>query len=109
MNVLSETFCLLGDPSRPRVLLHCVDGPKSVTDGSGTLDLPQSLVSYHLRLLRGACLMPRVRHPRWMFYGITDRHVGDVLLTMLAHAGEKIERDRELQAVGETLWRRAIA
>ena len=73
LNVLSETFRLLGDPSRPRILL------------------------------RGACLMPRVRHPRWMFYGITDRHVGDVVLTMFSHVREKIARNRELHALGETL------
>ena len=32
LNFLAETFRLLGDPSRLKILLHCEDGPKSVTD-----------------------------------------------------------------------------
>ncbi|MFU0506366.1 ArsR/SmtB family transcription factor [Pseudaminobacter sp. NGMCC 1.201702] len=91
LDVLSETFRLLGDPSRLRILLHCEDGPKSVTDISETLDLSQSLVSHHLRLLRGARLMTRVRQSKQMFYEISDHHVGDVLLEMLSHVRE--ERD----------------
>ena len=42
LNVLSETFRLLGDPNRPTILLRYMDGPKPVTDGSRTLDQPQS-------------------------------------------------------------------
>ena len=60
LNFLAETFRLLGDPSRLKILLHCEDGPKSVTDISEALELSQSLVSHHLRLLRGARLVTRV-------------------------------------------------
>ena len=49
LNFLAETFRLLGDPSRLKILLHCEDGPKSVTDISEALELSQSLVSHHLR------------------------------------------------------------
>ncbi|NTC02586.1 ArsR/SmtB family transcription factor, partial [Agrobacterium tumefaciens] len=43
--VLSETFRLLGDPSRLRILLLCLEGPRPVTEIAETLDLSQSLVS----------------------------------------------------------------
>ncbi|EXL02244.1 metalloregulator ArsR/SmtB family transcription factor [Rhizobium pusense] len=101
LNFLSETFRLLGDPSRLRILLHCEEGPKSVTDISETLELSQSLVSHHLRLLRGARLVTRVRHSKQMFYEISDQHVGDVLLDMLSHVREEregvAERDASVQ------------
>ncbi|HHZ8329678.1 MULTISPECIES: ArsR/SmtB family transcription factor [Hyphomicrobiales] len=99
LNFLSETFRLLGDPSRLRILLHCENGPKSVTDISETLDLSQSLVSHHLRLLRGARLVTRVRHSKQMFYEISDQHVGDVLLDMLSHVREDRESVAEQHVV----------
>lgn len=97
---MAETFRLLGDPSRLKILLHCDNGPKSVTDISETLELSQSLVSHHLRLLRGARLVTRVRHSKQMFYEVTDRHVGDVLLDMLSHAREERENEQGREAVG---------
>ena len=76
LNFLAEAFRLQGSPSRRKILLHCEDSPKSVTDISEALELSQSLVSHHLRLLRGARLVTRVRHSKQMFYEVTDRHVG---------------------------------
>lgn len=99
LNFLAETFRLLGDPSRLKILLHCEDGPKSVTDISEALELSQSLVSHHLRLLRGARLVTRVRHSKQMFYEVTDRHVGDVLLDMLSHAREERESDPQIDGI----------
>lgn len=100
LSALAETFRLLGDPSRLKILLHCEDGPKSVTDISEALELSQSLVSHHLRLLRGARLVTRVRHSKQMFYEVTDRHVGDVLLDMLSHAREEREGDPKRDIIG---------
>ena len=78
------------------------DSPKSVTDISEALELSQSLVSHHLRLLRGARLVTRVRHSKQMFYEVTDRHVGDVLLDMLSHAreGAPLRRNVTQEEVG---------
>lgn len=99
LNFLSETFRLLGDPSRLRILLLCEDGPKSVTDISETLELSQSLVSHHLRLLRGARLLTRVRRAKQMFYEFSDQHVADVLVDMLSHVREEKERDLHTDVV----------
>ena len=52
--VLAETFRLLGDQSRLKILLLCMRGSVAVGDIAGSLDLSQSLVSHHLRLLRAA-------------------------------------------------------
>ncbi len=85
---LSETFRLLGDPSRLRILLHCVSGPTPVTQIAEALELSQSLVSHHLRLLRSARLVIGERHSKQVIYRIADRHVSDMLLDMIAHHEE---------------------
>jgi DNA-binding transcriptional ArsR family regulator len=45
--VLAETFRLLGDQSRLKILLQCMRGSVAVGDIAGSLDLSQSLVSHH--------------------------------------------------------------
>jgi len=91
LTILSETFRLLGDPSRLSILLYCLDGPQSVGDIAKGLDLSQSLVSHHLRLLRGARLVKGERRARQVFYQVADRHVSDMLSDMASHIGEEDE------------------
>ena len=55
--VLAETFLLLGDQSRLKILLQCMRGSVAVGDIAETLDLSQFWGSHHLRLLRGARLV----------------------------------------------------
>lgn len=55
--ILAETFRLLGDPTRLRIMLYCLSEPKSVGEIVEGLGLSQSLVSHHLRLLRGSRLV----------------------------------------------------
>ncbi|WP_173930934.1 metalloregulator ArsR/SmtB family transcription factor [Chelativorans sp. Marseille-P2723] len=88
LTVLSETFRLLGDPSRLKILLCCSDGPKSVSKIAAELQLSQSLVSHHLRLLRGARLVRGERQSKKVFYEIADKHVSDMLSDMISHIRE---------------------
>lgn len=85
---LAETFRLLGDPSRLRILLHCIDTPRAVSDMATALGMSQSLVSHHLRLLRAARLVSGKRKSRQIFYRVSDDHVGHVLRDMLVHIRE---------------------
>ncbi len=87
--ILAETFRLLGDPSRLRIMLCCMQGSSSVGDIAESLDLSQSLVSHHLRLLRGARLVTGVRQAKQVFYEIADKHVSQVLSDMASHIAEE--------------------
>ena len=87
--VLAETFRLLGDPTRLRILLFCLPGPRAVGDIAGSLGLSQTLVSHHLRLLRGARLVRGERQGRSVFYALSDQHVSDMLRDMATHVGEE--------------------
>ncbi|MBB3237762.1 ArsR/SmtB family transcription factor [Phyllobacterium endophyticum] len=86
--ILAETFRLLGDPTRLRILFFCLDEPRSVGDIAASLDLSQSLVSHHLRLLRGARLVRGNRQAKQIFYELADRHVSDMLVDMAHHVCE---------------------
>jgi DNA-binding transcriptional ArsR family regulator len=87
--ILAETFRLLGDPSRLKILLSCMPGPISVGDIAERLDLSLSLVSHHLRLLRGARLVKGQRQAKQIFYEIADQHVSQVLQDMATHISEE--------------------
>lgn len=91
--ILAETFRLLGDATRLRILFFCLPGPQSVGDIADSLGLSQSLVSHHLRLLRGARLMRGERRARQIFYRIADDHVRGVLIDMADHIGEDHDDD----------------
>ena len=89
IEILAETFRLLGDPTRLRILFSCMAGPRSVGDIAVRLGLSQSLVSHHLRLLRGARLVRGERRARQVFYALADRHVSDMLADMASHVAEE--------------------
>lgn len=91
--ILAETFRLLGDPTRLRILLFCLVQPKSVGDIAESLELSQTLVSHHLRLLRGARLVRGERRSRQIFYQVADDHVSDVLIDMAHHIHEEHSED----------------
>ena len=91
--ILAETFRLLGDPSRLRILFYCLNEPKSVGDIAEQLGLSQTLVSHHLRLLRGARLVIGERRSRQVFYALADDHVRDMLKDMVVHINEEHEHD----------------
>lgn len=88
---LSETFKLLGDPTRLAILISCMDEEKSVSDIVSSVNASQSLVSHHLRLLRGARLVKPRRAGRQMFYQAHDKHISCTLKDMIDHIHEEEE------------------
>ena len=85
---LADLFRLLGDPTRLRIVLACVDGPRAVGAIAGSLSLSPSLVSHHLRLLRAARVVRAERQGKQVFYLAADRHISAMLAEMLEHVAE---------------------
>ncbi len=86
---LAETFRLMSDPSRLRIILACLAEAVSVGEIAQRLRLSPSLVSHHLRLLRAARLLQAERQGRQVFYEITDEHVVRMLSDMVDHVAEE--------------------
>jgi ArsR family transcriptional regulator, lead/cadmium/zinc/bismuth-responsive transcriptional repressor len=85
---LAEMFRLMGDHSRLRIILCCLDAPAAVGEIAARLKLSPSLVSHHLRLLRAARILKAARRGKQVFYAAADAHIRRVLLDMTAHVGE---------------------
>lgn len=85
---MAEAFRLLGDPTRLRIVIYCLDGPKPVGEIAATLGLSQTLVSQHLRLLRNARLVRAERRSRHVYYEIADSHISHLLSDMAEHVTE---------------------
>ena len=91
--LLAETFKLLGDPTRLRILATCLEERLSVGEIATRLGLAPSLVSHHLRLLRGARMLRAEREGKQVYYLAIDDHVRDMLTGMAAHVGEADGQD----------------
>ena len=65
-------FRALGDETRLRILEELVAGEASVTDLTERLQVGQSLMSHHLRILRECGLVVDRRDGRWVHYMIAE-------------------------------------
>ena len=92
---LADMFRLMGDASRLRIVLACLDGPVAVGDIAARLGLSPSLVSHHLRLLRAGRILKATREGKQVFYAAADAHISRVVADMVAHVGETL-RDGEI-------------
>ena len=70
--VTALRFRALGDETRLRILEHLVGGERSVSDLIVLVDVGQSLMSHHLRILREAGLVVDRRDGRWIHYAIAE-------------------------------------
>ena len=93
--VIAETYRLLGDPTRLRVLLACLAAPIAVGDIAKAVSASPSLVSHHLRLLRGARLVRGTRRNKQVFYETADEHIAHMLADMIEHAMEDHSEDSD--------------
>jgi DNA-binding transcriptional ArsR family regulator len=66
--VAALRFRALGDETRIRLLELLTAGERTVAELMEATALGQSLVSHHLRTLRGAGLVTTRREGRWIFY-----------------------------------------
>ncbi|NVK20056.1 MAG: winged helix-turn-helix transcriptional regulator [Methylocystaceae bacterium] len=86
---LSEVFKLLGDPTRLRILLTCLEQEMTVGEIVTASEASQSLVSHHLRLLRAARLVKPRREGRHIYYRAHDDHIRCTLKDMIEHVQEE--------------------
>ncbi|QEY51365.1 ArsR/SmtB family transcription factor [Legionella longbeachae] len=88
---LSDTLHLMGEANRLKLLITCLQGPKSVSELAEHLQLSLPLTSHHLSLLRSARLLVARREGKYIYYSIFDTHVRCILEDMLKHFTEEME------------------
>ena len=90
---LAETFKLLGDTTRVRMLDALSRSELCVCDIARLLGLSESAVSHQLRLLRGMRLVRSRRAGRMVFYALDDQHIVGLFEQGLEHVEEREGRD----------------
>lgn len=90
VETLAETFRVLGDPTRVRILDALSRQELCVCDIAALLALTESAVSHQLRLLRSLRLVRSRRAGRLVFYSLDDQHI----LSLFAQGLEHVEEAR---------------
>ena len=89
---LAETFKVLGDITRVRMLDALSRSELCVCDLAGLLGLSESAVSHQLRLLRGMRLVRPRRDGRLVYYTLDDQHIVGLFAQGLEHVEERALR-----------------
>jgi DNA-binding transcriptional ArsR family regulator len=85
---LAETFKVLGDTTRVRILDALARAEVPVCDLAELLGLTQSAVSHQLRLLRSMRLVKSRREGRHIYYVADDHHIVALFEQGLEHVQE---------------------
>jgi DNA-binding transcriptional ArsR family regulator len=92
VTALAETFKVLGDSTRVRMLDALSRSELCVCDLAGLLGLSESAVSHQLRLLRGMRLVRPRRDGRLVYYSLDDQHIVGLFAQGLEHVEERALR-----------------
>jgi ArsR family transcriptional regulator, lead/cadmium/zinc/bismuth-responsive transcriptional repressor len=82
---LAETFRVLGDPTRVRILHALSLKELCVCDIARLLETTKSAVSHQLRLLRSLRVVKFRKDGRIVYYSLDDSHVANLLREGLSH------------------------
>src|SRR5690625_3003810 len=82
---LSRIFKAMGDPSRLRIIYALSKSPLCVCDIATVLDMTQSSISHHLRVLRNLNLVKFKREGKLVIYSLDDEHVFRIFKEGLEH------------------------
>jgi DNA-binding transcriptional ArsR family regulator len=85
---LSETFKVLGDPTRLKVLMALTKEELCVLDIAQILSASESAVSHQLRILRNLRLVKSRKDGKLVFYTLDDEHIEDLIRIATRHYTE---------------------
>jgi ArsR family transcriptional regulator len=91
VTALADTFKLLGDVTRVRILDALSRSELCVCDLARLLGLTESAVSHQLRLLRSVRLVRPRRAGRMVFYALDDQHIIGLFAQGLEHVEESAQ------------------
>lgn len=97
VNILHAEVCAgLADPKRIMILYELSEGPKNVTELAGAIDLPQPVVSRHLKVLRERGMVIATRQGPAVNYRLADQRLIQALDLLRAVLRDHLARRSEL-------------
>jgi len=88
VQTVADTFRVLGDPTRVRILDALGSGELCVNDLASRIGISESAVSHQLRLLRTLRLVRVRREGRLAFYAVDDHHILELFTQARTHVQE---------------------
>ncbi|EKD64302.1 MAG: hypothetical protein ACD_51C00028G0028 [uncultured bacterium] len=78
MKKTASAFKAIGEPNRLKIVELLSSGEKCVCEIEAALDLPQNLVSHHLRVLREADLITVCCEAQWKHYSLNKKSINSL-------------------------------
>ena len=88
VEALADTFRVLGDRTRVRILDALSGGELCVCDIASLVGISESAASHQLRLLRSMRLVRPRRAGRLVYYAVDDQHILELLNQASTHVEE---------------------
>jgi len=82
---LAETFKVLGDPTRVKIISALANTELCVCDISTLLEMSQSAISHQLRVLRNLRLVKFRKEGKIVYYSLDDKHILNLFREGLQH------------------------
>ncbi len=89
MNLLAETFKVLGDPTRIKIIFALSQEELCGCDISNLLGATKYAVSHQLRVLRNMGLVRYRKDGKMVYYTLDDEHIKNLFDEGLRHVEEK--------------------
>ena len=89
VQALADTFRILGDPTRVRIVDALAQGQLCVHEISERIGISESAISHQLRLMRSMRIVRGRREGRCVYYTLDDQHVLDLFQQGLRHVSEE--------------------
>jgi DNA-binding transcriptional ArsR family regulator len=88
LDTAGELLRALASPVRIAIVLQLRESSRCVHELVDTLQVPQPLVSQHLRILKAAGVVEGERSGREVMYRLVDHHLAHIVVAAVTHAGE---------------------
>jgi len=85
---LSETFQVLSDPTRLKIVMALTKEELCVCDVAALLGVTESAVSHQLRLLKNLRLVKFRKDGKMVYYSLDDEHIDDLIRIATHHISE---------------------
>ena len=87
---MAETFKVLGDPNRLRIVIAVAEAELCTADIALALGMSESSVSHQLRLLKALRLIRQRKEGKLVLTSLDDEHIDDLLRIARRHATEGV-------------------
>ena len=86
---LSETFKVLGDPTRLNIVCALAKEELCVCDIAALLGMTDSAISHQLRILKNLRLVRYRKKGKMAYYSLDDEHIEDLIRIAVKHVSER--------------------